>query len=81
MTAPCVFCLTPGFPVAMFEKYRNPNGTYNGVAMLHDLSGISQDEIYWTLNRLRELMRSGTPQSEAVRVVKEEAKEKPWLKP
>lgn len=63
-----------------FEKHRNANGTYNGVTAMAELTGLSAAEIKWTFERLRQLMHvDKKPKDEALVIVKEEAKGKPWL--
>lgn len=65
----------------MIAAYRNPNGTYDGVAMLSDLSGIPRAEVEWTAGRLSQLIaRENRPKAEALAMVKEEVKSKPWEK-
>jgi len=65
----------------MFEKYRNSDGkTYNGVAMMADLTGLSREEIAWTANRIKQLIhQEGKSKEQAVVIVKEEGKSKPWI--
>lgn len=61
------------------NEFRNPNGTYNGVAMLAKLSGLPEKEIAWTAARIKQLMAvEGKPKSEALSILREEAKAKPW---
>ena len=36
------------------ERFRNPDGTYDGVAMLGHLSGLSREEVTKTFERIRE---------------------------
>lgn len=61
-------------------KYRNPDGTYNGIAALAELSGLFEAEIRWTFIRLKELMTSqGLSREQALAIVKGEAADKPWL--
>jgi|GEM_PF-4645065 len=63
------------------DKYKNSDGTYNGVKMLSDLSGLSEGEVSWTFNRLKQLIHDEKKtKQEALKIVKEEAKKKPWLK-
>jgi hypothetical protein len=64
----------------MFEKYKNSDGkSYNGVAMMSELTGLSQEEIAWTANRIKQLIhQEGKTKFEAVAIVKEEGKSKPW---
>lgn len=62
-----------------FEKHRNADGTYNGITAMAELSGLETSEIKWTFERLRTLMhKDGKTKEEAVAVVREEAKAKPW---
>lgn len=70
------------------EKFRNPDGSYNGVAAIHDLtkllypkSDISQAEIDWTFRRMKVLIQGEKKsKDEAKAIVREEAKGRPWLK-
>lgn len=64
----------------MFGKYKNPDGkTYNGVALLADISGLSQAEIRWTADRLKHLMHvEKRSKDEAKEIVRREAAGKPW---
>lgn len=62
------------------EAHRNPDGTYNGVAILAELSGLSTAEVAWTAARLKQLMTiEGKPREEAVEIVCEEGLAKPWM--
>ena len=67
-----------GFP----DEFKNPDDkTYNGVAMLARLSGLSEAEVAWTAARVRELMSdNGLSRSEVLERVKVEAKARPWEK-
>lgn len=65
----------------MFEKYRNANGTYNGAAAMADMTGLSQAEILWTFNRLKELRALGVSSDDAKAIVLREQKAKPWRSP
>lgn len=63
----------------MFEAYRNQDGTYNGVAMMADMTGLSRVEVEWTAGRVAQLMvKEQRTRADAVAIVKEEAKGKPW---
>lgn len=66
----------------MFDKYLNADGkTYNGVALLSDLSGLSRAEVTWTFERLRYYLREqGLPKDIAKRLVAQECKSRPWEK-
>lgn len=65
----------------MFERYKNTDGkTYNGVAMLAEVTGLSYNEIAWTAARIKELMLTeGKSRREAIEAVKVEAASKPWV--
>ncbi len=65
----------------MFEKYKNKDGkTYNGAAMMSDLTGLSQEEIIWTANRIKQLIHNeNKTKEEALVIVKQEGKLKPWI--
>lgn len=59
----------------------NGDGTYNGAAMLAQLTGLPYEEVAWTAKRLQQLMRdAGLPKAQAIAQVKAEAASKPWLK-
>ena len=61
------------------SAFRNPNGTYDGAAMLSAASGISRDEIMWTFERLKHLMHvEGKSKDEAKAIVADEGRSKPW---
>ena len=61
------------------ESYRNAAGTYDGEALMADLTGLSKEELKWTADRLRQLMTNeGRSKDEAVAIVREEAKSRPW---
>ncbi|NID14394.1 hypothetical protein [Luteibacter yeojuensis] len=64
-----------------FAKWKNENGTYNGAAMFAELTGIPQEEIVWSANRMKELKAQGVPRDQWSRIVGEEAKLKPWASP
>ena len=64
-----------------FEKWRNPSGTYNGAAMFAELTGITQEEILWSVERMKDLKKQGLPRAEWARIVRDETKLKPWLTP
>lgn len=65
----------------MFDQFKNPNSTYNGVTAMAAWSGLSIEEIQWTADRLKQLMvDQGKSKDEAKTIVKEEAKSKPWIK-
>ena len=64
----------------MFDKFRNPNGTYDGAKALSAWTGLSYEEVTWTAKRLKQLMHEdGKTRQEALVIVKEESKSKPWL--
>ena len=61
------------------KEFQNPNGTYNGVKMFASLTGLSEAEITWTFNRLKQLAAEGKLHEERKAIVAEEVKRKPWL--
>lgn len=62
-------------------RWRNPDGTYNGVKALAALSHLSEDEVAWTFNRLKYwLFHKKKSVDEAKALVAEEAKDQPWKK-
>jgi hypothetical protein len=65
----------------LFDRARNPDGTYDGAKALADFTGglISEAEIRWTFDRLKHLMHvEGKTKAEAKAIAAEEAKTKPW---
>lgn len=66
--------------MTMFDRYRNADGkTFNGIAMMADLTGLSQAEVRWTADRLKQLMLvEGKSKDEALAIVKAEAADRPW---
>ena len=60
----------------MFDKHRNPDGTYNGMTVLSELSGLSQEEIMWTWERAKELRASGLSKEQISRALRTEARDK-----
>lgn len=65
----------------MFDKFRNPNGTYDGAKALAEWSGLSYEEVTWTAKRLKQLMHEEKKtKEESLKIVKEEGKSKPWIK-
>jgi hypothetical protein len=41
------------------DDIRNPDGTYNGVKAMAQLSGLTEEEIRWTWERAMELRTAG----------------------
>lgn len=63
----------------MFEKHQNPDGTFNGISLLSELSGLPDAEILWIFKRTQELrMVEGKTREEAKAIVKAEAVGRPW---
>lgn len=58
------------------DKHRNPDGTYNGISYMAELSGLSQEEIKWTAARCKELYAAGHTRDEVRTIVKREASER-----
>lgn len=58
------------------EKHRNPDGTYNGVAAMAELSGLSEEEIEWTWKRAKELKAMGLSKEQMARALRMEARDK-----
>lgn len=64
---------------SVFDKHRNSDGTYNGITLMAEISGLSQAEIRWTWERLRHLMHvEGRTKDEAKSIVRDEARARPW---
>lgn len=60
-------------------RFRNPDGTYNGVAMMAAMSRLSEAEVEWTFRRLKVLLVDRKmSKEEAKAIVAEESKTKPW---
>jgi hypothetical protein len=65
----------------VFDKFRNANGTYDGAKALSAWSGLSYEEVTWTAKRIKTLMHEEKKtKEEALSIVKEESKSKPWIK-
>ncbi len=61
------------------SDFRNPDGTYDGVAFMAAISGLSTAEVKWTFDRLRHLMViEKRDKEDAKAIVWEEVKTKPW---
>lgn len=61
------------------DRYSNGDGTYNGAALLADISGLSRAEIRWTAERLKALLHTEKKtKTEALAIVREESKSRPW---
>ncbi len=54
--------------------FQNPDGTYNGAALLSHMSGISEEEVRWQFARIGELLKSGLTKEEAKKQVVAEAR-------
>ena len=67
--------------VGTLGQCRNPDGTWNGAATMALITGLSEAEIRWTWDRLSAMLKSGMDKQEAMRLVKEQAKEQPWNQP
>jgi hypothetical protein len=61
-------------------NHRNPDGTFNGVAIFAELTGLSPEEIKWTFDRMKQLRDGGVSAEEMVGIVAEEVKSRPWEK-
>ncbi len=65
--------------VRAFDRFKNPDGTYNGTAAFASLTGIPPAELAWTAKRLMHLMKvDGKGKDEAKAIVATEAKGRPW---
>jgi hypothetical protein len=65
----------------MIEKFKNANGTYDGAAMLAELSGIPYAEVKWTAARMKHLMTvEGKSKEDTKDIVTKERISKPWNK-
>lgn len=63
------------------KEFLNPDGeTYNGLAALASLTGLSEDEIEWAWLRIKELTFSKEYDKEEVQeIIARERILKPWL--
>lgn len=61
------------------ERHQNPDGTWNGVTLMAELSGLSEAEIAWTWKRLIELKKAGHDKKTQVAMLREEGQAKPWV--
>lgn len=67
---------------APFDAFKNADGTYNGVALFSEMTGLSQAEIRWTFDRLKHLLHvEKLSKADAVAQIRQEAAAKPWLQP
>ena len=57
----------------LIDASKNCDGTYNGVKLLAGLSGLSEEEIRWTWNRMKEL-KGTMPETELKAQLAREAK-------
>lgn len=64
----------------MDDRFRNADGTYDGVGMMAAISGLSRDEIRWTIDRMKQLLSEGRTTDEAKAILKSEAKDRLWEK-
>ena len=63
----------------MFDKFRNLDGTYDGAKAMSAWTGLRYEEVTWTAKRLKHLMHEdGKTKQEAIGIIKEESKSKPW---
>ncbi len=54
------------------EQFKNSDGTYNGIKAMASFSGLSEDEVRWTFDRVKELKSQGISKDEVTRIIKEE---------
>ena len=47
------------------DAFRNPNGTYNGIKALAAWSGLSEEEVRWTAERMQALIKAGATSASA----------------
>lgn len=63
------------------KKHQNKDGTFNGVKIFAELTGLHEDEIAWMFKRMQHLLNvDKKTKEEAKIIVTEEAKQKPWIK-
>lgn len=63
------------------KEFLNPDGkTYNGVAALSAISGLSQSEVKWRFDRINHLLNvEKKSKAETLAIIKTEEVNKPWL--
>ena len=67
--------------VINIAQFRNQDGTYDGVAALASLTGLSYAEVAWSAQRIKHLLTTtNLSRQEVVKQVRKEAESKPWIK-
>lgn len=62
------------------EIAQNADGSWNGARAMSAISGLDQREIQWMFDRMKELTASGVDPETRKKMVREEGKQKPWLR-
>ena len=60
------------------SEFKNPDGTFNGLAFMAEFSGLSEAEIKWMWNRMKEIRSEGTPTNQITDILRKEAINRPW---
>lgn len=61
------------------KQFQNSDGTYNGVALMSAVTGLSQAEIKWTFDRVKYLKQvEGKSKAEIAAILREECRATPW---
>lgn len=63
----------------MIERWRNENGTFNGIKMMSDLSGRPEAEVAWIAERVKTLMAEGKTKDQIKTILDDESKSEPWM--
>lgn len=65
--------------MAALKQFQNADGTYNGVAVMAAATGLSAAEIKWSFDRMKHLLHvEKKTKAEAVDILREECRSKPW---
>lgn len=58
---------------------QNPDGTFNGSAVMAELTGLSEEGVRWAWQRMVQLVREeGMAKAEARALVAKEIQRRPW---
>ncbi|KKW13099.1 MAG: hypothetical protein UY48_C0005G0055 [Candidatus Gottesmanbacteria bacterium GW2011_GWB1_49_7] len=60
------------------QVYINPDGTFNLLKLTADVSGLSEAEILWVIQRAEQLEGEGLSKERAKEIILKEREERPW---
>lgn len=63
----------------MADPAQNPDGTWDGIAVMCRLSGLSRAEVEWTWARVQTLNSQGYTRKEALAKIRAERESSPWI--